>query len=272
MLAVGTASIAASFALILGATPTPSLLLMAYLFSYGAYTINRSSEIDQDVLSNPTRTRLLAGRKRYLPMLAVGSFAVGYALAATVNAIFFTALLAPLLLALAYSVGSKRLVPYLGVRRLKDRLLLKNLIVAFSWSLIPLLVALYYFDLKYAVVTFGAFVFLRLMTNTIIFDARDIEADSKFGVRTIPIAFGSNFAFRLMLFIDLATIAYVVSAISLGLLPTYASIMILLPFYSSFYRYVAQRPGANLGRICDIIADGEYLIWGPILYLGRIIF
>jgi 4-hydroxybenzoate polyprenyltransferase len=272
MLAVGTASIAASFALIIGATPTLLLLLMAYLFSYGAYTINRSSEIDQDALSNPTRTKLLEGRKSYLPMIAIAYFGLGYALAATVNTIFFAALLVPLLLALAYSVGSKRLERYLGAKRLKDRLLLKNLVVAFGWSLIPLLVALYYLDLRLAVLTFGGFVFLRLMTNTIVFDARDVEADSKFGVRTIPVAFGKSSAFRLMLLIDLAAIVYLAAVISFGLFPIYASVLLVLPLYSIYYRHLAQRPGANLGRICDLIADGEYLLWGPVLYLGRILF
>ncbi len=271
MLAVGTVSIAASFALVLGVIPTPLLLLMAYLFSYGAYMINRSSEIDQDTLSNPTRTRRLAARRKYLPAVAATCFAVGYALAATVNAIFLLALLVPLLLALVYSVGSKRLVRYLGVKRLKEKLLVKNLVVAFGWSLIPLLVALYYLDLRFAIVTFGAVVFLRLLTNTLIFDARDVEGDRKFGVRTIPVVFGIVLAFRLMLVVDLAMVAYLVLAISAGLLPAYTSTMVVLPIYSFFYRYLARRPRADLGRICDIVADGEYLLWGPILYLGRIL-
>ncbi len=271
MLAVGTASIAASFALVLGIFPPPLLLLMAYLFSYGAYTINRSSEIDQDALSNPTRTRRLAARRRYLPAIATACFAVGYALAATVNSIFLVALLIPLFLALVYSVGSKRLVRYLGVKRLKEKLLVKNLVVAFGWSLIPLLVALYYLDLTLAIVTFGAVVFLRLLTNTMIFDARDVEGDRKFGVRTIPVVFGIAPAFRLMLVVDVAMVAYLVLAISAGLLPAYTVTMVVLPIYSIFYRYLARRPRANLGRICDIVADGEYLLWGPILYLGRIL-
>ncbi len=271
MLAVGTASMAASFALVLGVIPTPLLLLMAYLFSYGAYTINRSSEIEQDALSNPTRTRRLAARRKYLPAIATACFAVGYALAATVNSIFLVALLIPLLLALVYSVGSKRLIRYLGVKRLKEKLLVKNLVVAFGWSLIPLLVALYYLDLTFAVVTFGAVVFLRLLTNTMIFDARDVEGDRKFGVRTIPVVFGIAPAFRLMLVVDVAMVAYLVLAISAGLLPAYTATMVVLPIYSYFYRYLARRPRANLGRICDIVADGEYLLWGPILYLGRIL-
>ncbi len=271
MLAVGTGSMAASFAFIMGVTPTFALILMAYLFSYGAYTINRSSEIEQDAVSNPMRTHLMAARKHYLPAIALGSFAIGYAFAAAVNRIFFAALLLPLVLALAYSVGSRKLVPYLGVQKLKEKLLLKNIVVAFGWSLIPLLVSLYYLDLNITVLAFGAFVFLRLLSNTIIFDARDVSADSKFGVRTIPIAFGTAFSYRLMLFLDASAVAYLIGAIWLGLLPAYASILAALPAYSSFYRFLARRPNADMSRICDVIADGEYLLWGPIVYFGRIL-
>ncbi|MDG7001124.1 MAG: hypothetical protein JRN15_18675, partial [Nitrososphaerota archaeon] len=49
MLSIGCASIAAATSILLGQTPTPELLVMAYLFSYGAYMLNRSSEIDQDM-------------------------------------------------------------------------------------------------------------------------------------------------------------------------------------------------------------------------------
>jgi len=272
MLAVGTASIVASFALVLGPNPTPVLLLMAYLFSYGAYAINRSTELDQDAVTNPARTRLLAARKKYLPAVATASFGIGYILAATVNSIFLLALLSPLLLALVYSVGSKRLVRYLGVKRLKEKLLVKNMVVAFGWSLIPLLVALYYLDLKFAIVSFGVVIFLRLMTNTVIFDARDIEGDRKFGVKTIPVVLGVVRAFRLMLIIDVTMAVYSALAIWAGLLPFYSLTLLILPVYSSFYRFLARRPRANLGRICDVVADGEYLLWGPILYLGRIFF
>ena len=64
MLALGTASIAASSAILLGRSPTFLLLLMAYLFSYGAYMLNRGSEVTQDSISNPGRTNYLSGSQQ----------------------------------------------------------------------------------------------------------------------------------------------------------------------------------------------------------------
>ena len=70
--------------------------------------------------------------------------------AATVSLVFFVALLVPLALSLLYSVGSKRLIRFIGTQTFKQQLLLKNVSIALGWSLIPILVGFYFggFDLR----------------------------------------------------------------------------------------------------------------------------
>ena len=51
---------------------------MAYLFSYGAYMLNRGSEVVQDSISNPARTDFLQGRSKYLNAISGASFGLGY--------------------------------------------------------------------------------------------------------------------------------------------------------------------------------------------------
>ena len=272
MLAFGTASIAAASATLLEQTATPLLLVMAYLFSYGAYMMNRGAEIDSDAVSHPERTAHLTSRKRYLSVISGGCFLLGYAFAYTVNLIFFGALLVPLAFSLLYSVGSKRLVGVIGVSKLKDKLLVKNLFISLGWSLIPVLVGLYFLRLEAVLALMGGFIFLRLMVNTLIFDVRDVEGDTEQGVRTVPVAYGIRATYRAMAAIDLATFAYLATALLLGLLPISAAILAILPAYSLFYAYIARRPGANLGFICDVLVDGEYLFWGPLVFVGAAIF
>ena len=268
MLAIGTASMAAAAAVIIGATATPLLLVMAYLFSYGAYMMNRSTEIESDAVSHPERTQLLNQRKRYLPAISGGAFLIGYALAFTVNFVFFAALLVPLAFALLYSVGSKRLVGVIGVSKLKEKLLVKNLMVSFAWSLIPVLVGLYYLRFAWALLFLGAFIFLRLMVNTLLFDVRDAEGDRSQGIRTVPVAYGVPGTYKAMAAIDLFTLAYVGAVAALGLLPLSASVLALLPLYSLGYAYFARKGKGDLGFICDVLVDGEYLFWGPLVYIG----
>ena len=271
LLAVGTASIAASSAILLGRSPSVVLLVMAYLFSYGAYMLNRGAEVAQDSISDPRRTSFLKGRSRYLKVISAASFVAGYALAATVSLVFFLALLAPLILAIAYTVGSKKMVRIIGAQRLKDKLLLKNVVISFGWSLIPLLVGLYYRSLPAALVAFAPFIFFRLMSNTVFFDLRDVRADQDFGVHTVPVVFGSTFSYRLMTLFDLSSAVYLTLLIAARVFPIYSLVMLSLPVYSLVYRWISQRPGSDLGLLCNFVADGEYLLWGPILLFGKII-
>jgi 4-hydroxybenzoate polyprenyltransferase len=272
MLAIGTASIAAASAVALGVSATPLLLVMAYLFSYGAYTINRSTEFDADAVSHPERTALLGTRRRYLPYISGGCFLLGYAFALTVNFPFFVALLVPLAFALLYSVGSKRLVGVIGVSKLKDKLLVKNLFVSLGWSLIPVLVGFYYLKFEEVLAFMGVFIFLRLMVNTLVFDVRDVEGDSAEGIRTVPVVYGADATYKAMAAIDVATLVYLGAVIALGFLPLAGAVLGILPFYSVGYSYLARRPKANLALICDTLVDGEYLIWGPLMYIGAAIF
>jgi len=271
LLALGTASMAACASILMGQSPTLPLLVMAYLFSFGAYMLNRASDVGEDSVSNPGRTNYLSGRKRYLPAIAAASFLLGYALAAIRNLVFFTALLLPLLLALAYSIGSKRMAKLTGAKRLKDALLVKNVAISFGWSLIPILVGLYFLSVPDLLLALGVVIFLRLLVNTILFDVRDTEGDKMFGVRTLPTVYGQDRAFALMTVFDSLSAVAVVLLVASGVLPLYALALLAFTAYSFCYRALARRPGANLNLICDVLADGEYLLWGPVIYIGKLL-
>ncbi|HZW57382.1 MAG TPA: UbiA family prenyltransferase [Nitrososphaerales archaeon] len=272
LLALGTSSIAAFCAMLLGRIPSIQLLAMAYLFSYGAYSMNRALELDQDALSNPQRTRYLSRRKRYIPAITASCFGLGYILAFLSNVPFFLALLIPLVLSVAYSVGSKKLLlPLLGAKRLKEKLLVKNITISLGWSLIPVLVGLYYQQVGIILFALGVFVFLRLFVNTVFFDERDVKGDIASGVRTMPIALGirkTNFVLNL---VDFSSAAYGVFLITIDLLPIYSIVILALPAYSMAYRWLSTRKQGSMNLLCDIVGDGEYLLWGVLLLLGRVI-
>lgn len=272
LLALGTASIAGAAALLLDRDPTVALLVMAYLFSFGAYMMNRSAEMDQDLASHPERTTYLARRRRVLPAVVAGSFLLGYALAATVRLSFFVALLVPLALSLLYSVGSKRLVKLIGTSKLKQKLLLKNVTISLGWSLIPVLVGLYFDAFNLALMLLSPFIFLRLMTNTIVFDVRDEEGDRKNSVRTLPTELGVPAAFRVVGWVDALSAIYLILLLLARLVPSYALTLALLPVYSSVYRGFAMRSNSDLSFICDVVADAEYILWGPLMLLGKVLF
>ncbi len=270
MLALGTASIAATAALVLGRTPAWDLLVMAYLFSYGAYMVNRLSDFDQDRVSHLERTTYLEGRRRLLPAIVVVSFGAGYALALLRNLALFAGLLVPVVLAFAYSVGSERMGRALGMSRLKEGLFVKNLTVSLSWSLIPILVGLYYLQLPVAALALCPFIFLRLMVNTVFFDVRDVEEDTAYGVKTIPVSLGTETSQKLMDVVDFSSGLYIALLVLTGVLPTFAGLLVVFTPYSFAYRYFSQRTVKHRDSLRDLAADGEYILWGFVTYLGQI--
>ena len=159
----------------------------------------------------------------------------------------------------------------MGARRLKDKLLTKNIAISFGWSLIPILVGLYYAIVPLIMIAFAPFIFFRLMSNTIFFDLRDVSADSKFGVRTVPVVFGETRSHLIMSVFDLASACYVLALVVFHIFPIFSVILLALPAYSLLYRWAARRPGANMSFLCDFVADGEFLFWGPLILFGKII-
>ncbi len=269
LLALGTSSIAATASFIMGRNPTWDLLLMAYLFSLGAYLINRVSDFAEDEVSHPERTAYLRGRVRWLKAFSGACFMVGYALALFRNLIFFGGLLLPLALALAYSVGTRGMRETVGVARLKDVTLIKNVTISFGWSLIPVLVGLYFLTVPLALFVLIPFIFLRLMVNTIFFDQRDAEADASFGVKTLPVVLGLAKSSRVMDLFDVASGAYIIGAIVFGLLPLFSVGLLVFVPYSLGYRIYA-RGGKHRDSLRDLAADGEYALWGVVTYIGHL--
>ena len=269
LLALGTSSMAATAAWVMGTTPTWDLLLMAYLFSFGGYSINRISDFRQDSVSHPDRTAYLKSRMAWLKGAVVACFALGYVLALLRNLVFFSGLLIPLLLAFAYSVGSERMKDSIGVSRLKDATLVKNVTVSFGWSLVPFLVGLYYLELPAAVFAFAPFIFLRLMVNTIFFDQRDMEADASFGVKTLPVRMGMIGSERVMDVLDLASAVYLVAIVAARLVPLFAGALLVFVPYSMAYR-VYGGSGKHRDSSRDLVADGEYVLWGVVTSIGHL--
>ena len=270
LLALGTLSMAATGAWVMGREPTWDLLLMAYLFSFGGYSINRITDFEQDTVSHPDRTAYLKNRMGWLKAAVAACFGLGYFLAFLRNFVFFSALLIPLLLAFAYSVGSERMKAKTGVSRLKEVTFVKNVTVSFGWSLVPFLVGLYFLQLPAAVFSLAPFIFLRLMVNTIFFDQRDMAADASFGVRTLPVKMGIAGSSRVMDVLDLASGVYLACIVVSGLLPAFSTGLLVFVPYSFAYRLYAKS-GKHRDSVRDLVADGEYLFWGVVTAIGRVI-
>jgi 4-hydroxybenzoate polyprenyltransferase len=268
LIAIGAASIAATCSIVLGRSPPLGLLLIVYLFAHAAYTVNKVTETGQDSISHPERTAYVSKRSGFLRSIVPLFFLLGLILALLRSLLLFLVLLSPIVLTVLYSIGSDRLVKITGARRFKDKLIVKNVTTSFGWAIIPLIACLYFPQISLAPLLIAPFVFLRLLSNTVFFDIRDIEADTSFGTRTIPVVYGVGAANVFMQAADVAAFCYILLVALLGLVPYFTLALVVFPVYSFAYRYLAAFVDKDVIR--DLIADAEYVLWAPAIYLAKI--
>ena len=273
MPALDTSAIVFTTSLILGFIPTIDLIVAAYLFTFGSYTLNRTRESDDDALSNPERTNFVLGRTKYVNHIIVICYLGSLSIAIMRSQIFFTALIAPLILSYLYNIGSKKFIPLMGTSRLKEKFLVKNIAVSAGWGLIVFLTLIYYNgNLSITVFSVFIFIFLRVLVNTVFCDIRDVKSDSSIGIRTIPIVYGVKKTKYFLLAVNTFSGIFVFLAITAGILPPMAHFVNLLTIFGYYYLIKSLKPNADMTYLCDFVAEGEELVSVPLAILGKVIF
>ena len=155
------------------------LVLLPFFACVFIYSINRLTDRKEDAINLPDRIRF---PHRIRITLVVVSLIFSVLLLGIVfqkNFLSFAIALIPLVIAILYS----------GCR-LKRFFLVKNASIATAVGASVLIVPAYYENWTGAWGMLFLFFFLMVLTNTILFDIRDIRGDSVFGIHTLPVLLG----------------------------------------------------------------------------------
>jgi 4-hydroxybenzoate polyprenyltransferase len=257
-------------------------LLIIFLVTFAGYTFNRFTD-KEDLVNHPKRTDYIKEHGGALFLVAVISYVMAILLAGTANiqTLFMTLLpgMAIVLYSLKWMPMGKsnlskvrRISRRVIIRRIKEIHVLKNIFVAFIWSITVVFLPLSFlrnnFSISSLVVLFlWLFFFGRFLINTIVFDLKDIEGDLKHNVRSLPVTLGYDKTRRIMIWINTGLFLLITAAIVLGHLPT---VMHIPNFFSAIYAYLYLyylRHGKNVHFTCDVFVDGEYIIMALPLYV-----
>jgi len=138
----------------------------------------------------------------------------------------------------------------------------KSFYVSFFWASLSLLFILYYaLPINLAVISLFAFIFMRLLVNTIFFDIKDIESDQRRGLKTLPICLGRDGVIAFIWVINLLSFAPILLCVYTGVLPVDSLVLLLFFFYSGHYLHLAQGKRADIQQLSYILVDGEYILW-----------
>lgn len=271
LLALAMAATTVAMQVLAGLAPEPAAPLVVFLTLFAIYGLDRAAEPDADDRTHPERARFARVHARLMRGSALAAYALALPVAWTYAGPRGAAVaLLPLAAVLLYSFP---LLPppvahRVGFARLKEVLVVKNLVVAATLSATPTLLVLAggAAPARATLLASGAFLFGRWWINTLTFDLRDEAGDRANGVRTVPVALGRARTFRL-LHAGNALLGAAVLAAPL-LLPV-GPLFALLAWSSAYaWAYLrAMEGGGDEHFLCDVVADGELLVLS-VLILG----
>jgi len=239
------------------------LLAVAYLIFYIIYAYDKLRDLESDFLTNQDRTEHTKKVIRYLPLiigLSIGAVAI-----LLINSNHFAVAILGFLLVISGLLYTEYL------KTLTRKIIgFKTFYVSFVWSMLPVLVILFYdlsVDASFLVV-FG-FIFLRAIVNTVFFDIKDIESDKIHGLKTIPVVLGKKNSLLFIHIVNLISFSPLVYGVYYKLLPSFSLSLLIFYFYSFYYLRLAKNPNTNIQKLSYIMVDGESLFWPFVLLLFR---
>lgn len=240
------------------------LLINGYLLTFISYRYNYYWEIQGDSLTNPDRVQYLGKSLKFSQFLIIIYFFIlcVFLIAFTnfkiiLFSIFF------LMIGILYTRRFKKIT-----KRIAG---FKNLYIGFSWALFMGFISLYYSFFDWILFFLFLFIFLRLLLNTIFFDIKDIEADKRDGIKTIPVILGQEKIIKFLHILNILSFMPIMVGFYLNYFPKIALALLIFYFYSFYYIEKLKDKDANIRKISYLIVDSEYFLWPIILLLAKAI-
>jgi len=155
------------------------LVLLLFFSCVLIYSLNRITDREEDAINLPHRTWFPHRIRIILLVVSLVFYVFFLMIVLQKNLLSFAVGLLPLVIAFLYSVF-----------RLKRFFLVKNVSIATAFGSSVLIVPAYYENWTVICGIIFLFFFIMVLSNTIIFDIRDIRGDSLCGIQTLPVLLG----------------------------------------------------------------------------------
>jgi len=260
LISLGAIGIVLTSAILLNIKITLDSLIILYLFTYNSILYNRYKEQKLDFLTNPERTNNLKKNFRSINLIVFLSIITSIGILVYLkkfNVLIFIIFLT--LLTFLYTKYLKKIT--------KNLIAFKNIYFSFVTSLLLIFLFLYYSYplLNLPLLFIFIFIFLRMFTNTVFLDIKDIKSDEKENLLTLPILLNQE---KLLLFLKIITIfsiSPIIIAVYFKLIPFFSLALIFIIPYTFYYLKKSIKKD-NFYLVNYILADLEFLLW-PIFIL-----
>lgn len=248
-----------AFGLVRGDPVDPLLLGIAYLIPLVIYAYDYYRELDRDRLTQPERAGYLKKKARIYPYLISGYVASLSALIVLYGRRLpeLAAMIGVLLGAgMLYTVFLKRMTRFVPG--------FKSFYVTGAWVLaIALLYVIYSGRRPEAFLpVLVCFMFIKLATNAIFYDLRDVVADGRDGLKTVPVVLGWRRTIQLLYLLCLLSPVPLLAGVMAGAVPAGGLALLAFTAYDLCYIRLAEAKGeAGMAARHYAVADFEFLTW-----------
>ncbi|PCR90087.1 prenyltransferase [Natrinema ejinorense] len=252
-ISLATVSVAVTTVLLADLPLEPVPLFIVFAATMFVYTVNRFTDLEEDEQNVPKRAAFTKRYGRFWLTLGIVLYvaAIGVGVALGLAGVVY--MLLPLVVVFLYSVG--------GV---KQRFLVKNLVVGFAWGAIPLGVGYYYARLlAHEILFLFAYITIMITIAAVIFDVKDIQGDRAEGIPTIPNRYGPRRTRLLSLVATVAVAAVVVVLVGLGTLSQEFLVVLAMNAYVCLYIPFATPDRGPL--YYGFVVDGEHVFLAAVV-------
>lgn len=262
-LALGDAVTLYVLGMIFGIPVSWDFLLIVYLCVFVGTLYNRSEESDSDALTNPVRVKIMkkyTDHAKYIMlalMLVVVALFLYYA---NVSVLLFACVI--FLISIMYSVFLKGMT-----RKIVG---FKNFIGALFYSLMIFMLVFYYSaPVTLSVFLIFIFYYIRIFISNAYCDFKDIEGDKKSRLKTPVVTFGERKTIFLLNILNIFSAVPIIYGVYKGSLPLYTMMILLTIVYTMFYLKLYEKVGNE--TLFNAIVDGEFILWLPFAWIGKVI-
>jgi len=236
--------------ILLGLTPNFKICFIVFLVVFSVYSLNKFTDIKEDEINMPERTRFIYRRKNFVLFSALGAYALAIVLTLLVKPSALPVVFVPLVTNAVY--GSK-ILP--RIPRFKDIPVMKNFFVALSWALVTVLFpAVGTIDIFSSVIfILFYFILVKYFINTVLFDIRDVRGDREMGIKTMPVILGVRKTLIILLGIN-STLLLIIPFVPDG-------VKLLIAFMVLYgYVYTIHFRESRNPLQLDYFVDGEWVL------------
>jgi len=241
--------------LLFNVEPNFILLFASFCVTFSLYNINKFTDKEEDLINIPERGLFIQNKGHLLLPLSVVAYITALIVGGVENLEVVPILLLPILLGMVYSVKISS-----DFIRLKDIFIVKNILATVGWVLVATLLPLLYrpdfliFSLAFL------FMFIKLFINAVVFDVRDMEGDTKSGVKTIPATIGLAKTKKLLLILNTLLIPWIAAVFYFKLFLNLLPILLFSVVYGYWYILHFCKSEKKFSFSYDLLVDGEWMI------------